>query len=448
MLRRFTSSRAGLLLLFALVCCTAGAQARSKSPPRAALAEPATGSAAVLAASQTHPAAPASNLAAAESNPAAPESQGLVLKLERVMHTPPAVAADHATVSAPQAPPPEPRLYAILGIVLLFLIANIAALLLFGVGMRIWRERRLRRRARFNARWEPVLYARMSGEALALPPLARSERLLFLSLWLHLLGYVRGEAADALAQAARELELPPYALRLLNARGAWKRVVAMQAVAALRLKDAGDILYAKVMQSRPRSSLAAARALLQIDPERGLAGLAHLLSHLQWSPGAVVEIVKAGGSSVGPMLIDLVRSASPGNAKHAVRLIEMLGDESALPVLRERLLSNSDQDEIAAILHCYGKLGGPEDRIAALSFLDHPKWVVRVQAANALGSLGTAPDVDRLLPLLRDRHWWVRYRAARALLRLAGAAALSGVRELEADPYAREMLSRVLAEGQ
>jgi len=335
----------------------------------------------------------------------------------------------------------------ILAAILLFLAGNIALLLLFSIVMRIWRELGQRRRDRFRARWEPVLHARMSGEAAPLPSLAPAERLLFLDLWLHLSGYVRDQAADALVQAAHELGVPQYALRLLEGGSPWKRVIAMRAVAALRLEGAGDSLWAKVMQNRPRSSLTAVRALLQIDPERGFAALEHLLRHQQWSPGAMVEIVRAGGSQTVQKLAALLRSAPPRRAKQMVRLIELLEDQTALPALRERLQTGGDEEEIAAVLHCLGKLGQAEDRASALAFLGHGSWLIRMQAAYALGPLGLAQDAGRLLPLLRDRHWWVRYRAAQSLLRLSGAAALAAMRESEPDAYAREMLERVLAEG-
>ncbi len=341
----------------------------------------------------------------------------------------------------------SPTLFGILAAMLLFLTGSIALLLLFSMVTRIWREFGKRRRDWFCARWEPVLHARMSGDAAPLPSLAPSERLLFLSLWLHLLGYVRDQAADALVLTARELGLPQYVLRLLESGSPWRRVVAIRAVAALRLESAGDTLLAKVMENRPRSSLAAARALLQIDPERGFAGLGYLLDHQQWSPGAMVEIVRAGGSQTVQKLAALVRSAPPGRAKQVVRLIELLEDQTALPTLRERLASSRDEEEIAAILHCLGKIGHGEDRATALAFLEHGSWLIRMQAAYALGAFGLAQDLGRLAPLVRDRHWWVRYRAAQSLLRLAGAAAVATMRESESDPYARDMLERVLAEG-
>jgi HEAT repeat protein len=320
-------------------------------------------------------------------------------------------------------------------------------LLLSSIVRRIWRELGQRRRDRFRARWEPVLYARMAGDAAPLPPLAASERLPFLNMWLHLLGYVRDQAADALVQTAHELGLPQYALRLLEHGSPWKRLIAMRAVAALRLNEACDALAAKALQNQARSSHAAVRALLQIDPERGFAALEYVLDQQEWSPSAMVGIVQAGGSRTVQKLAALVQSAPPGRAKQLVRLIELLEDQAALPALRERLASSRDEEEIAAILHCLGKIGRGEDRELALACLEHASWLVRMQAAYALGAIGLQQDLGRLAPLLRDRQWWVRYRSAQSLLRLAGTAAIAGMRECESDPYARDMLERVLAEA-
>lgn len=367
------------------------------------------------------------------------QDSGLQLKLARELRRLPAAAG--ADLAVPATP------VWILAVIALFLAANTALLLLASIVRRIWRELGQRRRDRFRSRWEPVLYARMAGDTLSLPPLAASERLLFLNLWLHLLGYVRDQAADALVRTAHELGLAQYALYLLEHGSPWKRLIAMRAVAALRLDEACDTLAAKALENRPRSSLEAARALLQIEPERGFAALDHLLDQQEWSPSAMAAIVQAGGSRTMQKLAARVQAAPPGRAKQLVRLIELLEDQSALPALRARLAFSRDEEELAAILHCLGRLGGSEDRDLALGYLEHASWLVRMQAAYALGAIGLAQDSGRLAPLLRDRQWWVRYRTAQSLLRLAGTAALAHMREGESDPYARDMLERVLAEA-
>lgn len=424
MMRSRTPHRARLLFLFALISAPICAGAQTDATPGVSLKL------------EYH-------LNALTETPAplpeAAADAGLLLKSARTL--------GGASARAEAVLPAEGTLVHVLGAILLFLAANIVLLLCFSVVMRVRRERIQRRRDRFSATWEPALYARVAGEHASLPALAPSERLLFLGLWLHLLGYVRDQAADALVQAAHELDMPEYALGLLESRSPWKRVLAMRAVAAMHLKQAGDTLLAKVMEGRRRSSLTAVRALLQIDPERGFAGLEHLLRHLEWSPAAMVEIVKGGGARTVQRLASLLDSAPAALRKQIVRLIELAEDQTALPALRERLASGGDEEETAAILHCLGKLGQGVDRAAVLASLAHPNWLIRMQAVYALGAIGLEEDITRLAPLLHDRQWWVRYRAAQSLLRLAGSGALAALRDQEPDPYAREMLARALAEG-
>jgi hypothetical protein len=341
--------------------------------------------------------------------------------------------------------PPLEDTQGLLG-VLALLIAGCAALLGLAFAVRFARESGERRQRRFRDRWEPVLHARMAGERRPLPRLARSERAMFLALWLHMLGYVRDEAAESLNGVARELGLESYVLRSLDSARAWLRILATRAVAALRLEQATARLLAKAAQNHRHSSLAAVRALLLIRPDAGLAALQALLGHLEWSPQLVVETFKAGGAAACEALADMIGTAPPGKAKQLIRVAELLEDPSVLAALRQRLLSNRDEEEVGAILHFLGKFGSAADRVAVRSFLSHPAWIVRVQAAAAMGRIGLPEDHALLLPLVRDAHWWVRYRAAQSLLRLLGPAATQRLRERDPDARTREILDRAMAE--
>lgn len=333
--------------------------------------------------------------------------------------------------------------------VLLFLAANIG-LLVAGLGLiRAWRGRSLRQRETFRQRWEPVLFARMDGEAAPLPPLATGDTVEWLLLWLRVLSYVRGEAGESLAGVAREAGLAPRVLALLEARAAWKRLVAIRAAGAMRLAGAARPLRDMVYRGEARVALPALRALLDIDPQAGLEALERMLGAGRWAPDQVSALVRDAGVDLLPVLTRLLARASPGSARQLVRVIETLDDPAALPALRERLLRAQGKDGAgaAALLHALANFGDDEDRRAALALLGHRDWLVRMQAAYAIGRLGTARDIGSLLPLTRDAHWWVRYRAAQAIHALAAPAQFEAlIRDCE-DRYASEALERVRAEA-
>lgn len=328
----------------------------------------------------------------------------------------------------------------------LFLFATIVALLVSSLVARWSRETSEGREARFRKRWEPVLYGRMAGDAVPLPALARNERVLLLKLWLHVLGYVRDEAMDGMADVAKELDFSRLALHLLESGAPQERLIAMRVAAALRLSEAIELLKEKVEHARPHSSLEAASALLQISPAHGLAALRRLLIRIDWAPGALAGMLKAGGAGATGMLADLLATLPQGSGTPVLRLLALLDDYRAVPVLRERLRGNVNEQETSVILHALGKLGGAGERAATIGFLDHPGWLVRMQAATALGELGLPEDWERLRPLLEDSHWWVRYRAAQSLLKLGGPEAVLRARAGSSDRYAIDMLHRVQAE--
>jgi len=384
--------------------------------------------------------------ARAEIQPPIPD-EGLALRSGREIagRLPERPSADSPQAAAGAPRHPDFQFQLLTGFAL-FLFATIVALLITSLVARWSRETAEGREARFRKRWEPVLYGRMAGDPVLLPPLARNERVLLLKLWLHVLGYVRDEAIDAMADVAKELEFSRLALHLLESGAPQERLIAMRVVAALRLKEAIAPLQEKVEQARPHSSLEAANALLQISPEHGFAALRKLLTLVDWAPGALVAMLKTGGQGATGMLADLLATLPQGAGAPVLRLLALLDDYAAVPVLRERLRGNADDQEISVILHALGKLGGAAERTAAIEFLDHPGWLVRMQAASALGEVGLPEDWERLRPLLEDSHWWVRYRAAQSLLKLGGPDAVRRARAESSDRYAIDMLHRVQAE--
>lgn len=333
------------------------------------------------------------------------------------------------------------------------LLYSVIALALLCIAMAIAtfvaRELRLRaeaRKAAFNQRWEPYFFARMAGENIAPPSLARRDRLLFLMLWLRFHGYVKDEASDILNSIARELGLATFAARLMMSWRTSKRMVGLSAVALLATPKAVARLPAIAEKDHSRFAYIATGALLRSDPQRGLIALSHSLSTRDWFPAAMAEMIRPHGAPALALVEAAVREADPLHTRRLVRLVEGLGDTAAMPILRERLPLASEPEEVAAIMHALGRMGSFADRELVLMHTHDQSWLVRMECARALGKIGLEGDIKTLISLARDSSWWVRYRAAGALHALAGGAALSAHARVERDAFARQMLLHVLAE--
>jgi HEAT repeat protein len=102
---------------------------------------------------------------------------------------------------------------------------------------------------------------------------------------------------------------------------------------------------------------------------------------------------------------------------------------------------------LAACLFVFGEFREQTDLQIIRDHLSHLAWYVRVQAAAALGKVGTQDDETRLIALFTDEHWWVRYRAGEALASLPSMTEdkLELLQATLPTPEAQEILAPMLA---
>lgn len=300
----------------------------------------------------------------------------------------------------------------------------------------------------FERSWQPVLYAWMDGEKAALPALPQRHALWLLRLWNRTLNYVEGEAADFLRQFAAEAHLADHAGRMLGARAAWQRLLAVITLGELRSAPHWTWLRPLLADPHLAVVLAAVEAMVRIDARRAAPEvIPALLAQSHWDPVRTGRLLRGLGSQAIPPLQAALAAARPGSAERTLRWLGLTGQVEALEPLRARL-ANASVGEIAVILEAFGRLGGAEERSLVLKYITNADWRVRMQAGRALGELGLVEDRAALEALLVDPVWWVRYRAAGALLKLRGEsiAHFRMLADQHDDRYARDALQRVLAE--
>jgi hypothetical protein len=328
------------------------------------------------------------------------------------------------------------------------LLIAIAGLILAMTLARRKRHRREAEAAQFDARWAPLLYARMDNPEAPLARLEPGETVLFLSLWLRILGFVRGEAETALGDAAVSLGITPAALGLLKSRDPGERLLAIRAAGVLGLSEAVPWLKDEIRRCDHRTALVAISALFRIDPQAASAALHAQLAVLIWSPSALARLLAPAGEQALALLAKELAQAPARRALRLTRVIDALSSSAALPILRDRIHASRNKEEIAILIRALGRVGAEPDRELARGMLGDADPLVRMQAAACLGQLGAEPDAEALIPLLRDSVWWVRYRAAGAIARLLrpSQARLRELIDAETDRYGGEILARAAAE--
>ena len=307
---------------------------------------------------------------------------------------------------------------------------------------------RTRRQARCLATWEPILLeATQSGPPAVLPRLAGADIMTFLNVWNHLQESVIGAASDGLNEVARRVGIPARAARRLRYGNLRERLTAIVTLGQLRERSVWAPLCSYSREPDVSVSLAAARALIHIDPAAAVKHLIPLvLSRADWPAARVATLLVAlGPDLVSEPLAAAALAAPPEQAPRLIRYLDVIHAANAIPAVRRILRLTDDLEVVTA---CLRVLEDPEDLEIVRTFCDDPRWQVRVQAASALGRIGLPEDVPMLRRLVSDSEWWVRHRAAQALVAILAAqpTVLDQIEATHYNEFARHALTQARAE--
>lgn len=339
-------------------------------------------------------------------------------------------------------------LWAGLGMIAVAILMLAAVLLL-----RLRLIARSRRERRFSAEWQPLLARCVFEVPEVLPPVAKADRYIFLRLWHGLFESLRGTAQHNLRELAIAVGADGFARGMLAANGVRERLIAITTLGHLADRNAAAALRPLTSDASPQISLAAVRALLEIDADATLPWMTGLAGEREdWPLNKVAAMLSdAGADRITQPLIAAAELAAAGAdaARRVPRLLRLLAlahRELATPALLRILGAATDAGVIAA---CLQVLSDPAEIATVRGYLAHPDWNVRCAAARGLGRLGAPDDRRRLVDLLSDPHWWVRRHAALALVAMPSVtvAELRKIRAILPDRFAADMLGQVIAES-
>lgn len=313
-------------------------------------------------------------------------------------------------------------------------------------------NRRARRRALLLAHWRPLILQGLAERPAQLPPLHPEDFAAFALLWNHFHEVMSGVSRDRLNDLGYAVGLDRMAIDRLGGSVCEAQLLAILTLGHLGERRAWGRLVELAGEANLVVSITAARALVLIDADAAMPLLAPIIERRDDWPLATIGAIlhEAGPEAATLPLVDVIGTTSWARMARLMRLLKYAHGRIALPLVRAITRCTSDPEVIAVCLQLIRDATDsrdPRDADVARRFLHADDWRVRVQAARALGKAGAAEDRAALALLLKDQQWWVRYRAAQSLLDLPGASR-TGLWEIlarQTDPFARDMLSQVLA---
>ena len=317
----------------------------------------------------------------------------------------------------------------------------------------LFRQHRLtnqHRRQRVIDLWKPLLEQCSRDTLQTLPSLTRRDHVVFLYLWNESHESAPVAMTDPLVRLARTVGSPRRAHELLQSRLLRERILAVVTLGRLQEQSAWAQLSTLLTHHNSFLAFSAAQALLRIDPQAALPLLLPVLGHrADWSPLKVVSMLKTvERDAASEALVKAAIQGSPNIGPRLIRYLPATHSPQGLPILRQFICDPSlSPNMLAACLFVFGEFRDPADLPVVRHHLTNQAWYVRVQAATALGKLGTADDEERLIDMFNDEQWWVRYRAGEALVSLESMTEekLMHLQESLISPDAHEILAPILA---
>jgi hypothetical protein len=315
---------------------------------------------------------------------------------------------------------------------------------------RVNRRTQERRRRHVTELWQPLLERCHDAPLEGLPPLTPPEHIVFLYLW-NDYGESTSEATTTqLIRIARQVGADRFARGLLHSRLLHRKILAVVTLGRLRDQSVWKEVCALLTHANSFLAFRAAQALLLIDAHAAIPLLVPLIGQRKdWSPLKIASILSTAGHDLASeTMVQAARQGDPVVAPRLIRHLPTTKSPRGLSALRQFLHEQPVSDDVlAACLFVFGEFRDPVDLHVIRKHLSHPAWYVRVQAATALGKLGTRDDEGRLIALFDDEQWWVRYRAGEALASLTSMTEekLELLQATLPTPEAQEILAPMLA---
>lgn len=333
----------------------------------------------------------------------------------------------------------------------IFLLATISMLLIgIVVQIVIYRlilNRRTRQKNGFLSAWRPVMALTLISMPEKFPSLPAKYLSDFASEWNGLYESLVGPARQSLVEMAITVNAHLMLRELLISPQPRKRLLAVVTLGNMKDKGVWKILEALARNDRGIISLAAFRALMQIDPDLAIGKFSSLLvERHDWQQSMLAKILKESGSKVVcHALTDLALITRRESVSRVLSLLGVVKCESSGMIARTLLRK---YDDPGVIVGCFKISRDPALVEYARKYVKHELVFVRINACVLLGKIGTRDDIPILLERIGDREWWVRYRAAQALVGLPYLSRdeLNKIRNDMDDRYAKDILDQVFAE--
>ena len=271
----------------------------------------------------------------------------------------------------------------------------------------------------------------------------------FLDAVIDIRNAVVGPEAEALHHLVDSFGISQQQTARLSSPLKGRRLKAAVALAELADESSAKILLKHLDDREPEVRVQAARGLGRMKWTPAIGPIVDRFSHeTPWVRSRFADtLVTFGSSATWPLLAYIKvnhRFESVGPAT-AVRVLETIGDHSAVAPLMDLLEETADPEIQIAAVAALGTVGGRVAFDSVEKATRSEDWRVRAKAATALEHIGDPEALNVLYDGLHDQNWWVRRNSAHAMTNITGGIGALYAALTADDRFARDAAAEALA---
>jgi HEAT repeat protein len=263
---------------------------------------------------------------------------------------------------------------------------------------------------------------------------------------------LKGEEYDKIIRLLRNIGYDILLLKALDKTDKWGKAYAAHFLGLMDCQRAESKLLELLNSRSPILYLSSFEALSRIASSANESGIVRsLIAKKTVERTKIIELLLGFGNSINPVLIGLLSDGSltPAEKRLIVDLLSARSIMESSQAILELAESTDDMELKIACIKAFGTFEDPEGLPFLTASLNSKNWVLRSQAAKAIGRIGH----EEALPLLKDKllhdpKYWVRLYSAISMKNMssAGRDELNKIREQSDSKAVNSFIDYVLHE--
>lgn len=293
---------------------------------------------------------------------------------------------------------------------------------------------------KFYKTWNPIFNNINFSIPNTLPKIKESNQFHLLKIFNKTYEKTSFNSQMNLLSIANYLDIEDIARNMLDYKNSIYKIVALKTIGYLQIEKYSSKLDDLIEHENIVITLIAVQSLIKISSKDLDKLISLLIEKEECHINKIILILSNLNKEVLLKSIkNLINTTNIELLPRLIKLFDLIEKKDANEEAKKLLLKYQEIEIIStAILF----ISDDKEKKFLFSFVEHPSWIIRMQAIKALSNMLCIEDIKNISKLLLDSSWWVRYHTAYTIVSIKSITNnyLDNLEEVLGDKFAIDAL--------